>query len=403
MTVSTGFDIPEPAPALVRVELGTVVFAVPDYAPSTGGTTTQVRLLARELAARGHDVRVVTRRRKRSWPRSEVLGALRVDRVGLPGRRTTADKGAALALLRWLVARRRRVGILQTVMWTDAVPAAAAAGLLPRTIVGWGARGDAADALRGGSSPFRRIQAGLRRRLLTRCQHVVLTSAMRDELLELGLERCTILPVPLDRDRFRPPTEAERAAARGGLQLADDDFVIAYVGHLRALKRIDVLIDAVAGLASGGIAARLVVAGASRGADDDVDVDLHAQVRSLGLDEHVTFTGAVADPRGVLWAADAFALPSEREGLPNSLLEAMACGLPCVAPASAAGNELLADGAGVVPAAGDAESVQDALRSLALDPALRERIGRRAVERAAKYDVARVVDGYERLYASVVS
>ena len=403
MTVSTALDIPEPPPAAARVDLGTVVFAVPDYEPSTGGTTTQVRLLARELAARGHDVRVVTRRRQRSWPRAEVLESVRVDRVGPPGRGSAADKAAALALLRWLAARRRRVRILQTVMWTDAVPAAAAALLLPRTIVGWGARGDAADALRGGSSPIRRAQARLRRRLLSRCEHVVLTPKMRDELFELGLARCTILPVLLDRDRFRPPTEAERAAARSRLDLADDDYVIAYVGHLRALKRIDVLIDALAGLAAEGIAARLIVAGASRRADDDVEADLRARVRALRLEERVTFTGAVADPRAVLWAADAFALSSEREGLPNSLLEAMACGLPCVAPASAAGDELLVDGAGLVPADGDAAALEDALRTLALDPALRERIGRRAVETAAEYDVTRVVDGYERLYARVVS
>lgn len=376
---------------------------MPDYEPSTGGTTTQVRLLARELAARGHDVRVVTRRRERSWPRSEVLESLRVDRVGPPGRGSAADKAAALALAPWLAARRRRVGILQTVMWTDAVPAAAAARLLSRTIVGWGARGDAADALRGGGSPLRRTQARLRRRLLKRCEHVVLTPAMRDELVELGLERCTILPVPLDRERFRPPTEAERAAARSRLKLSDDEFVLAYVGHLRALKRIDLLIDAVAGLAAGGIAARLIVVGASRRADDDVEADLRARVGALRLEERVTFTGAVADPWAVLWAADAFALPSEREGLPNSLLEAMACGLPCVAPASAVGDELLVDGAGLVPADGDAAALEDALRTLALDPALRERIGRRAVERAAEYDVARVVDGYERLYARVVS
>jgi glycosyltransferase involved in cell wall biosynthesis len=109
------------------------------------------------------------------------------------------------------------------------------------------------------------------------------------------------------------------------------------------------------------------------------------------------FTGVVTDPRPVLWAADIFALASEREGLPNSLLEAMACGLPCVAPASAAGDELLGGGAGLVPA--DATALSDALRRLALDADLRAGFGRLAVERAAEYDVARVADGYECLYA----
>ncbi|MDX6449714.1 MAG: hypothetical protein QOD08_2177 [Gaiellaceae bacterium] len=378
---------------------GTLIFAVPDFTPAVGGTTTQVTLLSRELAARGHDVRVVTRRRDRSWPDSEVLGSIRVDRVGPPGRGSAADKAAALALAPWLARRRRGVRIFHTLMWTDAVPAAAAARLLPRTIVGWGALGDATDALRGGTSPLRRAQARVRRRLLARCEHVVLTPAMHDELVALGLERCTVLPVPVDLQRFRPPSPSERSDARTSLGVADDEVAIAYVGHLRALKRADLLVAAVATLAADSIPVRLVLAGGSRGAEDDVEDELHEQVRALGLGDRVMFTGVVTDPRPVLWAADIFALASEREGLPNSLLEAMACGLPCVAPASAAGDELLGGGAGLVPA--DATALGDALRRLALDADLRARFGRLAVERAAEYDVARVADGYERLYARV--
>ena len=380
-----------------RSVLGKLVFAVPDFEPAVGGTTTQVRLLSRELASRGHDVSIVTRRRDRSWPGSEVLDSVRVDRLGPPGRSAQADKAAALALTLWLAQGRGRIRILQTVMWTDAVAAAAAARLLPRTVVGWGALGDATDAFRGGGSPLRRA----RRPMLTRCEHVVLTPAMRDELVGLGLERCTVLPVPVDLERFRPPSPAERSHARAPLGLADGEIAIAYVGHLRALKRIDLLIAAVARLADESIPVRLLLAGGSRGADDDVEDELREQVRTLGLGDRVVFTGVVADPRPVFWAADIFALASEREGLPNSLLEAMACGLACVAPASAAGDELLADGAGLVP--GDGSAPQDELRALAVDAALRERLGRRAVERAADYDVARVADGYERLYARIAS
>jgi glycosyltransferase involved in cell wall biosynthesis len=358
-------------------------------------------LLARELAARGHDVRVVTRRRDRAWPRTDTIDSVRVDRLGPAGRGAAAEKAAALSLAGWLATRRRRVRILQTVMWTDAVLAASAAGLLSRTVVGWGASGDPADELRDEGSPFHRAQARLRRRLLSKCEQVVLTRRMRDELLQLGFDRCTILALPLDRERFRRPTTTERAAARAELGLAGDDFAIAYVGHLRALKRIDLLVQAVAGLVANGVAARLVVAGGPRGAEDDVEADLHAQVQGLGLANRVTFTGVVSDPRPILWAADAFALASEREGLPNSLLEAMASGLPCVAAAPAAGDDLLSDGAGIVPEEADAESLRAVLQQLSLDPALRERVGRRAAERAARYDLARAADEYERLYAKI--
>ena len=58
---------------------------------------------------------------------------------------------------------------------------------------------------------------------------------------------------------------------------------------------------------------------------------LLAHVRTLGLAERVHFAGWTTDVLPFLWAADAFALPSHTEGMPNALLEAMATGLPCVA------------------------------------------------------------------------
>jgi hypothetical protein len=118
-----------------------VVFAVPDFEPAVGGTTTQTALQARALARRGYEVEVLTRRRDRAWAEVENVGGLRIQRVGPPGRGAAADKVGALALAPVLARRRGPVGVLQTQMWPDAVFAAGAAWLLPRTLVVWGARG----------------------------------------------------------------------------------------------------------------------------------------------------------------------------------------------------------------------------------------------------------------------
>src|SRR2546423_1025026 len=144
-----------------------IVLAVPDFEPAVGGTTTQVELLGRALLERGLSPVVVTRRRRREWPRAESIRGLPVVRVGRPGRTRAGEKAAVAPLAAWLVRRRSRVDVVHSVMWLDAVAAAGLAGLLGRTLITWGASGDAADALRGPRSRWRRA-------LLRGARHVAL-------------------------------------------------------------------------------------------------------------------------------------------------------------------------------------------------------------------------------------
>jgi glycosyltransferase involved in cell wall biosynthesis len=117
----------------------------------------------------------------------------------------------------------------------------------------------------------------------------------------------------------------------------------------------------------------------------------------------VTFCGVADDPRPYLWAADAFALASFREGMPNSILEAMACGLACVAPPSAGGTELLSNGAGVIPPSNAPDDLAAALLTLVRDEQLCSRVGAAAVLRARDHDVERITDDYEQLYSQLAN
>jgi len=363
-----------------------IVLAVPDFEPSIGGTTTQVALLGRALARRGLEPLVVTRRRQRDWPRTETLDSLPVLRLGPPGRSAFGEKAALAPLAAWLGLRRSRIGVVHSVMWLDAVTAASAAGLLGRTLLTWGAVGDPTDALRG-------WRARPRRALLGRVRSVALTDEMASEIETAGLGTADVVPIAVDRRRFRPPSVAERADARASLGLGDGDFVVAYVGHLRRLKRVDLLIEAVARLMRERPEAKLVVVGGSRGAPDDVEPELRDLVRRGGLTEVVSFHGVLEDPRRAYFAADVVALPSEREGMPNTLAEAMACGVPCVAPASAGGKALLE----TVAHSNAPEDLLAELRRVAATPE-RERLRAAGAERVAQLDSEAIADRYLAIY-----
>lgn len=124
---------------------------------------------------------------------------------------------------------------------------------------------------------------------------------------------------------FQPPSGAERAAARQRFGLHPDSFAVACVGSCIAVKNHGALIGAVARLAREGRDVVLLHAGSG-----PLEAEERAGAAGLGAGGRVRFLGPVDDVRGVLHAADVFAMPSLREGLGIAAVEALACGLPAV-------------------------------------------------------------------------
>jgi glycosyltransferase involved in cell wall biosynthesis len=389
---------------------GLVVFVVPDFEPTIGGTTRQTANEARVLLARGYDAIVLTQRIDREWPRTETRDGLRVVRVRPSTRGSFAMKLLDARVAWWLWRRRRSIAIVHVVMYPDFAVAAVAARCASRTVMVWAGVGDASDTLTSGPDASRGergrdLLRRIRRRVLVRSgvHHVALTDALADEVAGAvgnGHGRPEVIPTPVDLAANFPPAPGERAEARRSVEVDEREIAVVYAGHLRASKRVDRLIEAVARLRDQGVATRLFVVGDSRAELDDCSVALRAQVADLGLDHQVHFTGGVADIRPYLWAADVFVLPSDREGLSNALLEALACGVPGVAPASAGGDQVLDESCGVVPSSADPEALAAAVRTAA-DPIRWRELSAGARTRASRYSIEAVTGQYERLYARI--
>jgi glycosyltransferase involved in cell wall biosynthesis len=132
---------------------------------------------------------------------------------------------------------------------------------------------------------------------------------------------------------------------------------------------------------------------------------LERRAAALGVADHVRFTGAVDDPVEILRAADAFVLPSVAEGMSNSLLEAMATGLPCLASRIGGNIDLLEeDRTGLLLPPDEPEAWSSALLALLDDPARGQRLGaaaRRRIE--TEFALPVVVDRYLALYRKLLS
>jgi glycosyltransferase involved in cell wall biosynthesis len=151
------------------------------------------------------------------------------------------------------------------------------------------------------------------------------------------------------------------------------------VGRLAAPKDFSTLVAAVARLPEGRARLRVFGDGPLRG-------ELEAQRHALGIDGAVEFMGEVPDARPHLQKADVFVLSSLSEGMPVSVLEAMASGLPVVASAVDGLDEVVVDGqTGFLTPPGDAAALAQRLGQLVDDPSLRSAFGEAGRARAEAY------------------
>lgn len=167
-----------------------------------------------------------------------------------------------------------------------------------------------------------------------------------------------------------------------------------YVGRLVPVKGVDVLLLAWSKLPSRH-QARLLLIG-----DGPERPRLEAMAEELGLGSTVTFVGHSGDVESYLQSSDVYVQPSRQEGMPNSVLQAMACSLPIVATAISGNMDLVAPSKnGLLVPREDAVALSDALEKLIQDADMRQRMGEASRVRAAEsYELQRVLDRLETAY-----
>ncbi|HOJ20024.1 MAG TPA: glycosyltransferase family 4 protein [Armatimonadota bacterium] len=243
-------------------------------------------------------------------------------------------------------------------------------------------------------------------RLATRV--IAISSAVADQVASWGVarERIVTLPNGIDPEAFRPDEDA-RMRLRSELGIPPEAFVVAAVGQIVPWKSHHVLLDAVGRLrrAPEGVEIRCLIAGADLFGDHpDYEALLRARAMQPDLRGAVTFLGHRTDVTAVYNACDAFALPSRREPFGRALVEAMACGKPCIACNEAGPAEIVADGeTGLLVPPGDAGALAVAIDRLRRDAALAACLGEAGRARAlAEYTEATTAARTASLYRELL-
>ena len=131
--------------------------------------------------------------------------------------------------------------------------------------------------------------------------------------------------------------------------------------------------------------------------DGELRNEIEKMVSNLKMDSAVTFVGNVDNVNDYLAEADVFVLSSDYEGLPLSVLEAMASGLPILATEVGGLADLVTDN-GYLVQAGDERKLEERIVELANNAALRYEMGKRSAAHAAQYDSREFIRKYEELY-----
>ena len=206
-----------------------------------------------------------------------------------------------------------------------------------------------------------------------------------------------VLPNGIDVKRFAP--SGLRHLGRKELAIPEDAMVIGTIGRLNEVKRQDLLIQAFAQHARRDPDARLLIVG-----DGPLQDDLRQLAMSLGVQDSVCFTGYKPDPERFLELMDVFVLSSRSEGMPLSVLEAWAAGVPVVTSDAGGLPELIRDGeTGLLFPSGDQESLAAKLQMLLSNGELAANLrvhGRARV--AAEFSLDKMTSSYHEQYLEVL-
>lgn len=370
------------------------------YGVGGGGAESMMRSLVGKLDRRRWRVVVIAMQAK-AWPEETEGLRAGVDALHVLDE-TSLLSGATLKKLSCVI-RAERPDVVQTWMHHADFTGGLVARFLGVKPVVWGIHCREITRAPGES----KLKAWLFARILPWVAHwvpsriVSCSQAALEDHVALGYpgESLTWIPNGVDAHRFCPSPTA-RDALRSRLGIAGAAPVIGFAGRAHEMKNLPLLLRAFALLQGRMPAARLVLCGVQ---PQDLEEEAQRQWRALPNQGAVHWLPFQSEPEHFYPGLDLFTLSSRTEACPMTILEAMACGIPCVATNVGDCARLIGDTGAVVPP-GDAEALAGAwMEVLQMSAQEQADMGARARERLlAAFSLERAALRYQALYETLI-
>lgn len=208
---------------------------------------------------------------------------------------------------------------------------------------------------------------------------------------------CYVPGIGVDVERFCVSSLSKREELRKEIGFEKNDFVLLSVGQLSKRKNQAIMIQAMAQIPDKQVKYFIVGLGEMEEADRKL-------IQELNLQERVILAGYRENVDELLHVADAFVFPSLQEGLPVSLMEAMAGGLPVVASKVRGNTDLITDGVeGVLVEAMDIEGYAEAVMKLKEDTLLQQKLSKNAQQKIQGFSTECVHEKMKEIYQNIVN
>lgn len=202
---------------------------------------------------------------------------------------------------------------------------------------------------------------------------------------------------------FCVPNHVEKLNAKLKIKIETTDKLLLFVGHLRAEKGLDSLIEQAISNQAELENIKLICVG-NKALDRDFVRNSEEKIKGAGLSDKILIIDGNRDIASYYQASDIFVLPSKREGLPNVVLEAMACGVPCIVSKLGYTDDVITKDNGCIFSLDNPTELWDNVKKLLADEKLRTEMGNQArIKIETEFSIELIAKQYADLYQHIMN
>lgn len=373
-----------------------VLFTIRYFFPFIGGTEKQALSLAAELVDKGVAVTIVTSRFDNKWARQEVMERVTVVRLYSPRIKVVGALFFLTCLAGYLIKNRNHYSLIHTfqIGYTSSLSILMGSLLNKPSLLKLASSGRGGDIQRARRTLWGRVFLYVAKKA---SRIIMVSKTVEQELMAEAVNPEKLCRISNGVNLKGYDKEGNKKQTRNKLKIPDRKTVI-YTGRLSPEKGVDFLLRCFSKVTQSTICQLIIIA------EGPEKKRVMKRIDQLALTDVMLVIPTVDEIAPYLKAADLFVLPSQFEGLSNSLLEAMACGLPVISTNVGGSIDIIENGVnGLLVEYNDEDGLSQAISHVLGDSDLAFSLGKHARETVEKkHNIGSIAGEYLNVYNSLI-